>query len=173
VDISCSIGKNRGMAVFDALDGPQHATLWRAAPQHRVAGWAAIVAGLAALLLLLALGDGTDAVETVAIGAFMAPLLWLAIYRRDLRAGLAAPGPVTDGATFRPPVRRRGIARFFVFLAGVVACVASGTMPSAGGIVLGLGAVELAVAFRLHRWERQNGRTLYRASFRMDELYAR
>jgi hypothetical protein len=158
--------------VFDALDGPKHATLRPAVRDRRLFAWIWSGMGVAAVVALLVLGDVVDAVEALVVAALFGAFMWLTDYRWRLRKGLAAPQEATDEATL--DLRRRGrpvvAAGAFVLLC-VVSVVLDITPPV--GIALGMGAVELAAVMRLRGWERRNQRTLFSAGSRLSELYTR
>ena len=85
------------MPVFDAMDGPVHATLSDPVRPRRLRGWALLLAGLGGVDLLLALSKEADAVYAVVLGSVLTPVFWW-LDGRDLGIALDQVRPATAQA---------------------------------------------------------------------------
>ena len=148
------------MPIFDAMDGPVHATLHDAARTRRLRGWALLGVSIAGLVLLLALSKEDDAVYALVTGALMTPVFWW-LDGRPLRGGLASIRPATAQATVAPtaPARLlRGPAAVAVL---IVLSVLTGLSAAPVVVAIALGAADLIAAGTLIRWERRHGKRLF------------
>ena len=163
------------MAIFDALDGHQHAPLRRAVFGRRLRGWGLTLVGLFGLATVLAMADMPllQAGSTLAVAVVFGGLLWWSEYR-GLRARLATAGFTTERGTSNAPQARRSLWRLFAVAALIVVPVAfDDTAAPAVGVVLAVGVLELMAARTLSDWERRNGRVLLSVNGGIREFYTR
>src|SRR5262245_54039976 len=141
------------MAIFDALDGPQHATLRRPVPGRWLRGWGLTLVGLAGLGLVLATADMAllGAASVLGVAVLFGGVIWYLEYR-GLKARIAAARPATERAMIddRRPARRPFPWLLVVAVLIVVPLVFDDVDSPAAGVLLAMGVVELATAWTLH-----------------------
>ena len=127
-------------------------------------GWSSLAIGLFGLVVVVAESDEPvrAIVVSLLLAAFMAGGMQVLVSRRYLPGTPIAPPPESSEEPGSRTVRR-----VLVVQLGYAVVIALLVLLDPGpiGLVLGLGAWELASAARLRRWERRNGRQLLSEMF--------
>ncbi len=129
----------------------------------------ALQAAAGVVLVAVAVARGAAAVPAVLVAAIGAAVFATAAWfgaRRLLDAALRDPPPLPAGGVREPP--RATALRSLLFSAPIVAVAALLAITGGGvsvvpGIVLGGGVTFLLAAARVGRYERETGRTVFRA----------
>jgi len=131
----------------------------------RTDGVGQVVLGVGGLLAALAIGVApARAVVPFAVAALVLAGVQLAIMTRWLRGEAASAGPPGADAPVEPAGHtvRRSLIKLALFLGVLVLMVPFGLSGVFGGVVAGIGAVDLGTSFWLDRQEAGRSVTVFR-----------